>query len=193
MVTDVFRLLLHVAALFDHLGIRYVVGGSLASGIHGEVRATNDIDVLCEIPDGQVEDLIAALKPTFDVWEDSVRKAVAARQSFSALHVEWHVKVDFFPAGSLLDESQLDRRQPVKLPAAPDKEIFVSSAEDIVLRKLQWFRQSEGVLDRQLRDVVGVLKLRRGELDLEYLDRWARESSVMDLLEKCRRDAGLRS
>ena len=46
MLADVFRLLVHLDTLLQPLGIRYVVGGSLASSVHGEVRATNDIDEL---------------------------------------------------------------------------------------------------------------------------------------------------
>ncbi len=149
VVTDVFRLLLHIGDLLDRLGIRYAVGGSLASGIHGEIRATNDIDVLIEIPEDRIHALVAALRPTFDVWEDTVREAVKARRSFSALHIEWHVKVDFFPAGaSPLDQHELARRLAVQLPAAPGTDVYVASAEDIVLRKLEWYRRSGDVLER---------------------------------------------
>ena len=105
MLTDIFRLLVHLDTLLEPLGIRYVVGGSLASSVHGEVRATNDIDVLIELPEEGIAALVAALKPTFDIWEDTVRRCVTEHRSFGSLHVEWHVKVDFFPAGgSPLDE-----------------------------------------------------------------------------------------
>ena len=192
MVTDVFRLLLHVANLLDRLGIRYAVGGSLASGIHGEVRATNDIDILIEIPEDRIPALVAALKPTFDVWEDTVRKAIEAGRSFSVLHVEWHAKVDFFPAGtSPLDSHELARRLAVQLPAAPGTDVYVASAEDIVLRKLEWYRRSGGVLERQLRDVVGVMKLRGQTLDMAYLRRWADQLDLADLLTQTLEDAGL--
>lgn len=194
MVTDVFRLLLHLGDVLDRLGIRYAVGGSLASGIHGEIRATNDIDVLIEIPEDRIVALVAALKPTFDVWEDTVRESVKARCSFSVLHIEWHVKVDFFPAGaSPLDPSELARRMAVQLPAAPDTDVYVASAEDIILRKLEWYRRSGGVLERQLRDVVGVMKLRRQTLDMAYLRRWARELDLADLLAQTLEASGLGS
>jgi hypothetical protein len=40
------------------------------------------------------------------------------------------------------------------------------------------------VSDRQWRDILGVLKTKAGELDLEYLHQWARELKVSDLLER---------
>ncbi len=122
MVTDVIPLLLRVTRILDDLGVRYVVGGSLASGIHGELRATNDIDVMIELPVAGVSAFVAALKPEFDIGEDTVRAAVTDGRSFGALHVERHVKVDFFPAGeSALDERELERRRPLRLPAEPSR------------------------------------------------------------------------
>ena len=192
MLTDIFRLLVHLDSLLGPLGIRYVVGGSLASSVHGEVRATNDIDVLVEVPDERILAFVSALKPTFDIWEDTVRRAVAEQRSFSALHIEWHVKIDFFPAGrSPLDDFELERSQRVPLPDAPGASVPVSTAEDIILRKLEWYGRSDGVLERQLRDVVGVMKVRAHELDLAYLRAWSRTLDVEELLDQCLKDAGL--
>jgi hypothetical protein len=46
------------------------------------------------------------------------------------------------------------------------------------------------VSDRQWRDIIGVLKTRVGELDLEYLRQWAVELHVSDLLERAMKEAG---
>jgi hypothetical protein len=40
------------------------------------------------------------------------------------------------------------------------------------------------VSERQWRDIVGVLRTREGELDLNYLHKWANELNVHDLLER---------
>jgi hypothetical protein len=45
------------------------------------------------------------------------------------------------------------------------------------------------VSDRQWRDILGVMKTRAGELDLEYLRQWAGELKVSDLLERALKDA----
>jgi hypothetical protein len=36
--------------------------------------------------------------------------------------------------------------------------------------------------ERQWRDILGILKTRAGELDLEYLKKWAKDLGVTDLL-----------
>ena len=62
VVTDVVSLLLVVTGILDELDIEYVIGGSLASSQHGEVRATNDIDILVRLQDDDVPILVAALR-----------------------------------------------------------------------------------------------------------------------------------
>jgi hypothetical protein len=60
----------------------------------------------------------------------------------------------------------------------------LASPEDTILAKLEWYRLGGEVSERQWRDILGVLKTRSGELDLSYLNRWAGELKVADLLER---------
>ncbi len=191
MVTDITALLLLVTRILDSQQVPYVVGGSLASSQYGELRATNDIGVMIELPRERVADFVSALKPHFDIWEDTVQSAVDAGRSFGALHIEWHVKVDFFPMStSKFDAETMARRQTVHLGSAPAQDIHFASAEDIVLRKLAWYRKSNDVLERQLRDVTGVLKVQGSRLDLIYLRDTATRLGLIDLVERCLDEAG---
>jgi hypothetical protein len=69
-------------------------------------------------------------------------------------------------------------------PPAPTT-IPVSSAEDTLLAKLEWFRRGGEVSERQWTDVKGLLAAARS-LDADYLDRGARELGVADLLRRAR-------
>ena len=66
-----------------------------------------------------------------------------------------------------------------------------ATAEDIILRKLERYTQSGNMLERQLRDVVGVMKVKGPELDLAYLRGWSRQLGVERVFEQCMEDAGL--
>src|SRR5688500_9369920 len=119
-----------VTDTLDKLKIRYVLVGSFASSAHGLYRATADIDILADITSEQVGPLHEALKDDFYVDKLAMRKAIARRQSFNAIHFDSVFKVDLFVASD--DEfarAQLNRRQLRRLaPERPD-EVYVATAE----------------------------------------------------------------
>ena len=80
---------------------------------------------------------------------------------------------------------------PSALGAPPGVDVYFASPEDIVLRKLEWYRKSNGALERQLRDVAGVLKVQGASLDVTYMRRIAGECDLLSLLERCLSEAGL--
>ena len=181
------EILRDVVAILDSLGIRYVVGGSMASSVHGEARYTRDADLVVELPPDRVEPLATALEPRFYVSREAMREALREGSSFNAIEPEAGFKVDFF----ILGRGAFDReefRRGIREPSPPTGRtpIVYKTPEDTVLRKLQWSRAGRKVSDQQWHDVLGVLATCRGRLDEAYLDRWASELGVTDLLEKAR-------
>ena len=49
MLSEPILVVAKIARVFDNLGIRYLVGGSLASSIYGIPRATQDVDLVADI------------------------------------------------------------------------------------------------------------------------------------------------
>lgn len=116
MTVDANDVLLELAQVFDRLRIAYVVGGSAASAVFGEPRATEDVDVVAALEPAHVAPLVAALEDRFYVDERSVRRAVETATSFNAIHLDSVVKVDVFVlAGDLLGAERMARRRSVVL------------------------------------------------------------------------------
>jgi hypothetical protein len=63
----------------------------------------------------------------------------------------------------------------------------------VVLFKLRWYRLGDEVSDQQWNDVLGVLRVQAGKLDEGYLDQWAAEEGVADLLVRARAQAATAS
>lgn len=186
------ELALEVAARLDRLGIPYVVGGSLASSILGEPRATVDVDLAVRLREADVPRLVEALEGDFYVSREAAQEAVRRGSSFNAVHLESVQKMDFFVLGEgLLDRRQLERRHRVVLSEEPSRALWITSAEDQILRKLEWYRAGGGVSDRQWRDVVGILAVQGGALDRRDLAETAARLELGDLLDRALRDAGL--
>jgi aminoglycoside-2''-adenylyltransferase len=184
-------LVLVVAAL-EKLNINYVIGGSYASSTHGEARSTNDIDILAAITVKQARALAAALQNRFYADEQAIERAVRAKQHFNVIDTETMFKVDIFPEkGTEFDRQQLERRQIAVVDPDRAFSAYVATPEDTVLSKLRWYRLGREVSDQQWRDILGVLKLQREKLDLEYLRLWAAHLSVSDLLIDALAEAGI--
>jgi hypothetical protein len=181
-----------VAREFDILHVPYLVGGSVASGLHGEPRLTQDVDIAAVMREAHVEPLMKALQGPFYADDYLMRSAIRRRGIFNVIHIRSANKVDVHVLDpDAFQRSQLERAARVRLRIDDVQLVPVASPEDIVLQKLLWYRKSDGALERQLRDIAGVLKVRRERLDLVYMRSWARELDLSELLEEQLRLSGL--
>jgi hypothetical protein len=169
-----------------------MIGGSFASGIYGIPRMTNDADLLADVKAENIDELVNELKKEFYIDSSMIQNAIKMRSSFNIIHLESMFKIDIFiPQTNLFDKSQFNRRKLEKLDEKSDDKIYITSPEDIILIKLDWFRKGGEVSDRQYRDVLGVIKVQSEgkRLDWEYLKYWAEKIGIIDLLERVAIDA----
>jgi hypothetical protein len=190
--SEIFQVTRRVAAAFEVVGIRYFLGGSVASALYGEARSTRDIDFVAAIFPAQVGPLVAALGNEFYADTRAMAEAVASRRSFNLIHLDTMVKVDVFVfKADPFGRSQFARVAGKQLSPGDSSPTIVASPEDTILAKLQWYRDGGGVSDRQWNDVLGVLKVQGPALDRKYLEEWARELGLAELLARALDDAGL--
>jgi hypothetical protein len=186
------EVLLEVVRLLEDLGIPYMVGGSVASSVFGIFRSTDDVDVVIDLALEKVPSLVAKLKPAFYVDESRVRDAVKQQASFNVIQMEKIQKVDVFVLPDRpYNREELRRRQLVTITEDPKRSIYMASPEDVILQKLDWYGLGGEVSDRQWCDALGVLKVQANRLDRSYLERWASDLGVSELLARALRAAGL--
>jgi hypothetical protein len=185
LFSDPIHVALMVAEALEGCGVRYLVGGSLASAVSGEPRSTLDADLVVELTEKDIQPLTAALGDRFHVDPDALRRAVRDRSSANLIHHATSTKVDLFIAGgSPLDKEQMDRRQRVQVSADPPGWLYVYAPEDILLQKLRWYRLGNEISDRQWRDIMGIIMVQGNRLDEAYLRQGAASLGVSDLLER---------
>jgi hypothetical protein len=179
-----------VIEAFERLNIPYLIGGSLASALHGTARSTLDADLVVDLQPEQVKSLVEQLQNDFYIDQDMILDAIQHQSSFNVIHLTTVFKVDVFIAKTRsFDRMQLQRRRLEVVVNEPERRAYVNTAEDIVLAKLEWFRLGGEVSDRQWRDILGVLKVQAGRLDLDYLRNWAVELNVADLLQRALKES----
>lgn len=91
----------------------------------------------------------------------------------------------FVRENSPFEEQSFDRVVRRPLDDAASARLFdITTAEDIILHKLEWFRLGEEVSERQWKDVVGVIAVQGQALDLVHLRRWSKVLGLEELLER---------
>ena len=181
-----------LADILDELGIEYAVGGSMASSLYGKARFTQDADIAVEPFESKAEEFFNAVRALFYISREAMREALRQRGSFNLIHLERALKIDIFVRKDTDFEKQLLlRRRFFELAEGMKKKLAVVSAEDIVLLKLQWYRQGGCVSESQWKDVFGVVRVQGRKLDIPYISGWAKILEVDDLLQNALKEAGI--
>jgi hypothetical protein len=191
---DALAATLALTRVLDELGVPCLVAGSLASSYHGIPRSTADADLVAALGAEHAEPLVSRLSDTFYIDLERAGDAIRRRSSFNAIHLATMVKVDVFvlkdtPVG----RREMERRQPMRLAGAPGQAetvLHVASAEDTIVQKLAWYRLGREISEQQWNDVLGVIKVKRRDLDLAYLRQAAAALAVSDLLDRALADSG---
>jgi hypothetical protein len=173
-----------VARALEALGIRYAVGGSLASSLAGEPRSTQDADISVDLRPEHVDALINGLSGRFYVPAERLRRAAHERLSVNVIHLDTAMKVDLFVAGGTpIDEDVLRRRVPFSPPSA-SRTLYVYTPEDVLLHKLRWYQRGGATSERQWRDIIGIIRVQGPALDRGYLGQAASTLGVSELLAR---------
>ena len=186
MTNDIVAAVEPVVVVLEELGRTYRIGGSVASSALGVPRSTLDVNLVCDIRLADVDRFVSRLQDAYYVDGDMIRDAIRSQSSFNLVHLATMLKVDVFVRKSTpWDVEAFSRCVQKPLDVAERARSFdITTAEDIVLHKLGWYRLGGGVSERQWRDAVGVLAVQRGTIDRGYLSRWAAELGLADLLER---------
>lgn len=170
-----------VTATLGQFGVPYFITGSFASSVQGVYRATNDVDIVADLAHADLEVLFERLSAEFVADLDQARSALASRVGFNLIHKRTYLKVDVFPCLTAFEYEATRRAEPISLGQAGSP-LRVATREDILLAKLRWYRQGGEQSEVQRRDIQGLVALNRGEMDVEYMRRWASTLGVDDLL-----------
>src|SRR5262249_26521250 len=135
------RIVKFVTGEFEKMGIPYVLGGSIASGVQGMPRLTQDADISVEPFPGKEQDIASRFVNDYYVSLPAVREAVRDRRSFNVIHTPSAFKVDVFVRKEReFDRSAMNRRRLVEFAQQGIGQLYVLSPEDIILHKFEWYR-----------------------------------------------------
>jgi hypothetical protein len=157
-------------------GVEYLIGGAVAEWAWGEPRATQDLDLVVKIPikainklskELEKRDMLIPAEIILDkIMEDRVDIPI------NSIHMHSGLKADLYPVreGDELRRSAFQRRLQVDY-GSPIGKVYIHSPEDLILYKLMYFGLSQQ--SKHSRDIAAILKSKKNELDLSYIEPWA--------------------
>ncbi|MFW6172151.1 MAG: nucleotidyltransferase domain-containing protein [Elusimicrobiota bacterium] len=181
------ELLKEVVMILEDIGIPYMITGSIASSLQGEPRSTHDIDIIVHLKKNQIKKIIDSFSSNkYYIDEISVKKAVKNQEMFNIIDFNTGDKVDFWMfIETPFDKSRFSRRVNEKIMGL---KMQISSPEDTILAKLRWAKHSGGS-EKQFTDALRVYEVQRGELDIDYIERWVKKLDVESLWKRVKKEA----
>ena len=164
-----------IIAALDRDGITYMLAGSFASAYHGAPRTTQDIDLVIAATPAQLRKFVGSLpRDEYYVDLDAALEAHRRQSLFNVVDMATGWKIDLiFRKSRAFSEEEFHRRIRVKVD---DLTLFVASAEDVVISKLEWAKLAQS--HRHIEDVAGILRMKWTSLDRAYLEKWIQELSL---------------
>ncbi len=184
-VQDILR---RITTSLDRAGIGYMLTGSFASAYYGAPRSTQDIDFVIEATAAGLRAFVEALPgKEYYVDLDSALEAHRRQSMFNVIDLGTGWRIDLIIRKSrAFSLEEFRRRQRVSLN---DVSLFVASAEDVVISKLEWAKLAQS--RRQIEDAAAILRVRWDALDRSYLAKWVAELGLADEWGAARRMPGI--
>jgi hypothetical protein len=193
MIEDPIAIAYKIIDKLNFLNIPYYIGGSVASSLQGEVRFTEDIDLVIYLESSQVEIFIQTFSADFYVSDIAVKDAIRGiSSSFNLIDFQSLEKADIFISrNDDFSISRMNRRQLYIPEDKSERAFYISTPEDTILQKLVWMKISQNESQKQWRDILGVIKIQQERLDLAYLEQWSAYLHVSEQLRQAMQESGI--
>src|SRR5689334_10111903 len=181
---DIAGILKLVIEALNAARVEYLTCGAIAEWAWGERRAIQVLDLVVNIPIKSVNKLSKELKKRdmlipAEIILDNILED-RADIPINAIHMYSGLKADLYPVreGDELRQNAFRRRQQVDY-GPPIGKVYIHSPEDLILYKLMYFGLSQQ--SKHSRDIAAILKAKKNELDLDYIEQWAVQLGLSSL------------
>lgn len=171
-ITEFLKLILEA---LESAGVDYLIGGAIAEWAWGEPRATQDLDIVINLPVKAVGRFSRELeKRNMLVPADIILDAMMEDRAdipLNAIHMYSGLKADLYLMrdGDMLRQSAFQRRVMVDY-GPPIGNVYVHSPEDLILYKLMYLGLSGQ--PKHARDIAAILRAKKDQLDFGYIEEW---------------------
>ena len=160
-----------LVAPLNATGIPYMVTGAHAASMYGEMRFTEDLDVVMQVNRGDAKRLHAVFRaPAYYIAPLEAIEAEAARDvhgHFNIMHNETSLRMDVHVAGREASAKDEFERRTSRIIRG--ETVWFTSPETLIVSKLRYVRAGGG--DHHVRDIAGMLRVSGDQMDHVLLER----------------------
>jgi hypothetical protein len=162
--------------------VDYMIGGAVAEWAWGEPRATQDLDVVINLPIPSIRKFSEELeKRDMLVPADIILDTIAEDRAdipLNAIHMHSGLKADLYLMrdGDALRQSAFNRRVLVDY-GPPIGKVFVHTPEDLIIYKLMYLGLSGQ--PKHARDIAAILKANKENMDIKYIEEWVAQLGLV--------------
>jgi hypothetical protein len=183
-IPDILQAVQPVIQAFEMAAIPYYIGGSIASSVYGMARSTMDVDLIADLKLTHIPRLKQILENKYYIDAEMIADAIRKNSSFNLIHLETMIKIDvFIHENQPYQNEAFQRKRKDTLEDTGKIQFYISSPEDIIINKLQWYKIGGLVSERQWLDIIGVVKVQADLLDKKYLKKWSKILGLSSLLK----------
>ena len=181
MLADPVDALTDVAVRLERAGIAYMLTGSVAGYFYGLNRSTADTDIVIDFAVKDVAPLVDAFRDAYFIDELMAEDGAKTGYMFNVMP-RGGGKIDFIPLRKEpFEQTKFERR------VAHDwhgHALWVATAPDLVLSKLEWSRSSHSHL--QFSDIRTIIASGFVDEHDDYFQRWLSTLDLHATLDACR-------
>ena len=174
------ELFLHFVRPINRSGIRYYIGGSVATIFYGDPRMTNDVDFITVLNHADIQRM-PEFFPSSDFYlpPAETMMAEAARDQhghFNIIHHATGFKADVFLSGR--DEFNAWAFRNKRQAVFEGETLILAPPECVIVRKLEYYREGES--GKHLEDIRSILRISSELIDHAVLDEWIVRQGVQE-------------
>lgn len=178
-----------VVKAFNDAGVEYAITGSVASGLLGEPISTLDVDFVVRMTPQQARQVADELPKRFYCNKESLVEAAQHAGFVNVIDMDTTFKADLSVVKPTeFHHNVFQRRQSIEF-AKGGPSFDVVSAEDIILMKLVWRKETRSM--KQWENALSVARVKGARMDWKYLFEQARALEIEEDLIKLRDEAGI--
>jgi hypothetical protein len=174
--------MVEVVDALERRQIPYLLVGSFSSNFYGIPRSTKDVDLVVELGQHSIREVASELGPRYSLDRQVGFESVTGTTQYVIDVVGTRFRVELFAISN--DSHDLERFARRVQVAWLGRQIWLPTAEDVIVTKLRWLSHLRRNKDHD--DIVQVASVQGDRLDWQYMNRWADEHGTRSVLDGIR-------